>query len=222
MALDFLDRYSRGNSIIHRWPVWFKLVLAISVITSGLFIRSEAWPLHGLLLCVVFAGLSIAGISLSYLWQRLVGFWLFAIMLTISIPAGQGFRAGWDLAATILLQSTLGFLTGLWLVNVTPFDKLLYTLRAWGVPKLLIAILAFMYRYSYVVFDELDRMRTARRARSFGGGSWWSSWMSNAQMIGMLLVRSLSRAERVHGAMCARGWSGDIHLLDDAAEFTSR
>lgn len=218
MALDFLDRYSRGNSIIHRWPVSFKLLLAIGIITAGLFIRGDAWPLHGLLLCLVFAGLSIAGIPLSYLWHRLLGFWLFAILLTISIPAGQGFRAGWDLAATILMQSTLGFLTGLWLVNVTPFDKLLYTLRGWGVPKLLIAILAFMYRYSYVVFDELERMRTARNARNFGRGSWWSNWTANAQMIGMLLVRSLSRAERVHGAMCARGWSGDIHLLDDSTE----
>ena len=215
MALDFLDRYSRGNSIIHRWPVGLKLVLAIGIITSGLFIRGEAWPLHGLLLCVVFAGLSVAGIPLSYLWQRLLGFWVFAVLLTVSIPAGQAFRAGWGLAATILIQSTLGFLTGLWLVNVTPFDKLLHTLRKWGVPRVLIAILAFMYRYSYVVFDELDRMRTARRARQFGGGSWWHGWTTNAQLIGMLLVRSLSRAERVHGAMCARGWSGDIHLLDD-------
>ena len=218
MALDFLDRYSRGNSIIHRWPVGLKLILAISLITAGLFIGGEAWPLQGLLLGLLFAGLSLAGIPLGYLWQRLLGFWLFAVMLTISIPAGQGFRAGWDLAFTILMQSTLGFLAGLWLVNVTPFDRLLYTLRTWGVPKLLIAILAFMYRYSYVVFDELERMRTARRARCFGSGTWWSNWTSNAQMIGMLLVRSLGRAERVHGAMCARGWSGEIHLLKDVSE----
>ena len=215
MPLDFLDRYSRGQTLIHRWPVWCKLVLALSVITAGLFVPAEAWPLHGLLLCLVFVGLSVAGIPLGYLWQRLLGFWLFAVCLTIGIPAGQGFLAGWDLAATILMQSTLGFLAGLWLVNVTPFDKLLRTLRACGVPRLLIAILAFMYRYSYVVFDELERMRTARRARDFGGGSWWHGWTSNAQLIGMLLVRSLGRAERVHGAMCSRGWSGDIHVLDE-------
>lgn len=214
MALDFLDRYSRGSTIIHRWPVELKVLLTVAVVAGGLFVPAEAWPLHGLLLCLVFAGLSVAGIPLGYLWHRLLGFWLFAIMLTISIPAGQRFRAGWDLAATILMQSTLGFLAGVWLVNVTPFDKLLYTLRRWGMPRLLVAILAFMYRYSYVIFDELERMRVARRARDFGGNSWWHNWKSNAQLIGMLLVRSLSRAERVHGAMCARGWSGEIHLLE--------
>ena len=215
MSLDFLDRYSRGDSVIHRWPVWVKLLLAIAVISGGLFVPGEAWPLHGLLICLVFVGLSVAGIPLSYLWHRLLGFWLFAVLLTISIPSGQGFQAGWDLAATILLQSTLGFLTGIWLVNVTPFDKLLYTMRRCGMPRLLIAILAFMYRYSYVVFDELQRMRTARRARSFGRGSWWHGWKSNSQLIGMLLVRSLSRAERVHGAMCARGWSGEVRLMEE-------
>lgn len=221
MALDFLDRYSRGNSVIHRWPTWLKLLLTIAVITGGLFVPGEAWPLQGLLLCLVFTGLSVASIPLAYLWQRLLGFWLFAITLTISIPAGQGFRSGWDLAATILIQSTLGFLAGIWLVNVTPFDKLLQTLRRCGMPRLLIAILAFMYRYSYVVFDELERMRTARRGRHFGRAGWWQGWKSNAQLIGMLLVRSLSRAERVHGAMCARGWSGEVHLLDESKPTTS-
>jgi energy-coupling factor transporter transmembrane protein EcfT len=28
----------------------------------------------------------------------------------------------------------------------------------------------------------------------------------------MLLVRALERAERVHGAMCARGWDGHVRV----------
>ena len=34
-------------------------------------------------------------------------------------------------------------------------------------------------------------------------------------MIGMLLIRSLNRAERIHGAMCSRGWDGEVRWLDD-------
>ncbi|MDB5385999.1 MAG: ABC-type cobalt transport system, permease component CbiQ [Planctomycetaceae bacterium] len=215
MSLDFLDRYSRGRTICHRLPTWFKLVLTMAIIAGGLLVPAESWPIHGLLLCLVFSAHSLAGIPLDYLWQRLFGFWVFALALTISIPAGKGFIAGWDLALTILFQSTLAFLAGLWLVNVTPFDRLLQTLHRWGMPRLLVAILAFMYRYSYVVFDELQRMRTARLARGFGRGGWWHNWKSSGQLVGMLLVRSLSRAERVHGAMLARGWTGDVHVLDD-------
>jgi cobalt/nickel transport system permease protein len=215
MSLDFLDRYSRGRTICHRLPTWFKLVATLAIIVGGLMVPAESWPVQGLLLCLVFVAHSLAGIPVSYLWERLFGFWIFALTLTISIPAGKGFHAGWDLALTILFQSTLAFLAGLWLVNVTPFDRLLQTMHRWGMPRLLVAILAFMYRYSYVVFDELQRMRTARSARGFGRGGWWANWKSSGQLIGMLLVRSLSRAERVHGAMLARGWTGEVRTLDD-------
>jgi cobalt/nickel transport system permease protein len=103
---------------------------------------------------------------------------------------------------------------GLWLINVMPFDQLLVTLRKLRVPAILVATLAFMYRYVYVLWDELDRMRTARRARSFGSGSLLMRWKTSAQLIGMLLVRSMARAERVHGAMCARGWNGQVRTLE--------
>jgi len=33
-------------------------------------------------------------------------------------------------------------------------------------------------------------------------------------MLGMLLLRSLERAERVHSAMLARGWDGNFRSLD--------
>jgi cobalt/nickel transport system permease protein len=34
-------------------------------------------------------------------------------------------------------------------------------------------------------------------------------------MISMLLLRSMERAERVQGAMAARGWDGTLRTLDD-------
>jgi cobalt/nickel transport system permease protein len=112
--------------------------------------------------------------------------------------------------ASILVRSLLSFMAGLWLVNVTPFDQILATLSVWGMPRLIVAIMAFMYRYIFVVFDELQRMLDARRARSFGGQGWWQTWVVNAHLIGMLLIRSLDRAERVYAAMCARGWDGHV------------
>ena len=102
----------------------------------------------------------------------------------------------------------------LWLVNVTPFDRLLVALRKLGLPQMLAAILAFMYRYIFVVFDELERMREGRRARTFSKQGLLAAWKTNAQLIGMLLIRSMNRAERVHGAMCARGFDGEIRTLD--------
>ena len=96
-----------------------------------------------------------------------------------------------------------------------PFEQLLVTLRRLKVPAVIVAILAFMYRYVFVIWDELDRMRLAWKTRSFGEGSLLFRWKTLARMLGMLLIRSLGRAERIHGAMRSRGWDGQVRWLDD-------
>lgn len=212
---DFWDRYGRSVSICHRLPPLLKLLLAISVIVAGVAIPVRYWPAYGVLGCLVFAGHSIAGIPLGYLIKRLLIFLPFVGSMAISLPLSQGLDRGWDLMLQIMFRGSLAFLVSLWLVNVMPFEQLLITLRKLRVPAVVVAILAFMYRYVFVVWDELDKMRTARKARNFSGGSLWFRWRTLSQLIGMLLIRSLNRAERIHGAMCARGWDGEVRWLDD-------
>jgi cobalt/nickel transport system permease protein len=100
------------------------------------------------------------------------------------------------------------------LAGVTPFHKLLAALRKLHVPVLLVSTLQFMERYRYVLVDELDRMVTARRARTFARGR-ELPWTLLSGLIGMLFLRTFERAERVHGAMLARGWHGILRHLDD-------
>jgi cobalt/nickel transport system permease protein len=100
------------------------------------------------------------------------------------------------------------------LAATTPLHKVLVALRKLGVPSILVATLQFMDRYRHVLLNELDRMSTARRARTFDRrGS--LGWNLLTGMVGMLFLRSFERAERVHGAMIARGWTGVIRSLDD-------
>lgn len=192
-----------------------KLALSLCVIVVGVSIPLDYWPAYGVLGCLVFAGHSIAGIPLSYLVKRLLIFLPFAGSMAVSLPLSQGLDRGWELMFQIIFRACLTFLVSLWLVNVMPFEQLLVTLRRLKVPAVLVAILAFMYRYVFVVWDELDRMRTARTARNFSGTSLWFRWRTLSQLIGMLLIRSLNRAERIHGAMCSRGWDGQVRWLDD-------
>lgn len=211
---DFWDRYGRSVSVCHRLPPVLKLVLALSVIVSGVAIPIQYWPAYGVLACLVFAGHSIAGVPLGYIVRRLLLFLPFIGSMAISLPLSQGFDRGWDLMLTILFRGTLAFLVSLWLVNVMPFEQLLTTLRRLKVPAVIVAILAFMYRYVFVVWDELDSLRLAWKTRSFGHASLWFRWKSLAGLLGMLLIRSLNRAERIHGAMQARGWDGEVRWLD--------
>ncbi len=195
-------------------PARLKLFVAFMMVTAAISIPVDYWPVQGVLACIVFAGHSLARIPMVYLVRRLALFLPFVLVLSISLPASQGFETGWTLMVRILFRSTLAFITVLWLVNVMPFGQLLATLRGLRVPDVLTATLAFMYRYIFVLWDELDKMRVARRARTFGEGSLWFRWKTSAQLIGMLLIRAMERAERVHGAMCARGWDGKVRSLD--------
>lgn len=215
MSSSYLDRYGRLRTICHRLPARLKLFLTAAVILAGLLTPVELWPLHGVLATLVFIGHSLAHIPLRYLLRRLAIFLPMVCVLSLSFPLSQGLETGWEVGASILLRTTLSFVAMLWLVNVMPFEQLLVTLRRCGAPAVLVAMLSFMYRYLFVLWDELDKMRTARKARTFAAGASFADWRSSAQLIGMLLIRAMERAERVHGAMCARGWDGRVRTLDE-------
>jgi cobalt/nickel transport system permease protein len=91
------------------------------------------------------------------------------------------------------------------LSNTTPFSSLLLTMKRLGVPRLLVTILALLYRYLFVLIDEAERLHRARASRTFST-SRTKKWQMLASLIGQLFVRSTERAERIYSAMTARGW----------------
>ena len=79
---------------------------------------------------------------------------------------------------------------------------------------ILTTIIAFLYRYLFVLTDEVFRLLRARRipfggrARQRSGGSvaWRAGVAGN--MAGQLFLRSYERSDRIYNAMLARGYSG--------------
>ena len=55
----------------------------------------------------------------------------------------------------------------------------------------------------------------AMRARAFRPRADRRTWRALGWLLGMLMVRSFERAERVAGAMKCRGFDGTFHLMDD-------
>ena len=195
-----------------------KLGITLSVIVLSSFIPLEHWPAQGLLLAIVFAGLSIAGATIGYLARRLALFLPMLLVFGLSVPITQmDHGAAWSWMVGLWLRCTVAFLAGLWLIHVLPFPELLRTLVRWRCPVLMVAMLSFMYRYIFILWDELVRLRHARDARDFGRSSLKTRWTTNAQLIGLLLLRAMERAERTHQAMLARGWDGSPRFLGDDA-----
>lgn len=184
------------------------------MIVVALVVPIRFWPLHGVLLATLWAAHALAETPLSYLARRLVVFLPFLALLAISLPLSQGFRTGGELAAAIAFRGLISFLAALWLTRVVSFDELILTLRKIHVPELLLSVMLLSYRYLFVLWEELERMQTARAARTVQPRPLFARWRLAVQLIGMLLVRALTRAERVHDSMCARGWDGRHRTLD--------
>ena len=202
-------------SVCHGLPAGTKLFLTLLVIVVSGLIPLERWPAQGLLLVAVFTALSLAGVTVRYLARRLALFLPALFVFGLSIPVASTDGLAWNWAVALWLRCTVSFLAGLWLIHVLPLRELLGVLRRWHCPVILIAMIGFMYRYVFILWDELRRLRSARDARDFGGGSTWREWTISAQLIGLLLLRAMERAERTHRAMLARGWDGSIRSLDE-------
>ncbi|OGN99496.1 MAG: hypothetical protein A2Y90_02645 [Chloroflexi bacterium RBG_13_52_12] len=79
-------------------------------------------------------------------------------------------------------------------------------------PRVMVMILSFMYRYIFILMDEVLRMKQARDSRSFGGSRLWQI-KTVGKMAGTLFIRSYERGERVYAAMAARGYDGQTRTL---------
>lgn len=187
-----------------------KLAASLVVVLAACSLTWEQWPAAGALVALTLGGLALSGMPLGALFRRLVLFVPVVALLALSIPLSQGFASGWTLAATVALRATVSFLSGLWLIHVLPFDDLLATLRGFRVPNVFVSTLAFMHRNIFVLWEESQRMRTARRARCFGRSSRLAEWKSGSTLIANLVIRSLDRGDRIHQAMLSRGWDGRV------------
>jgi cobalt/nickel transport system permease protein len=122
------------------------------------------------------------------------------------------YREGLVLCLSILCKGTLAILAIGWLVFTTRFHHLLAALRSFRVPRVIVMTVSFLFRYLDLLSDQSLRVRRARASRSPGGTTRWR-WRSTGGMVGRLLLRALDRADRVHQAMVARGYDGEVRLL---------
>ena len=118
--------------------------------------------------------------------------------------------AGWVSFASILLRFALTVGAALVLVACTGMHTLCAALGRLGVPRVFTAQLLFLFRYAFVLGAEASQMTTARTLRACGRPATLASY---GPLLGHLLLRAFERAQRVHLAMTARGFDGELRSL---------
>ncbi len=137
--------------------------------------------------------------------------------LTILLPFPAYNHQSLWLAAVIALKANAAVLAVTALIGTMDAVTLGHALAHLYVPQRLAQLLLFMVRYFDVLGREYVRLRAAMRVRCFRPRMNGHSYRTFGYLVGMLLVRSFDRSERVLAAMKCRGFRGHYFMLDHFA-----
>jgi cobalt/nickel transport system permease protein len=110
-------------------------------------------------------------------------------------------------------KSFLSVFASLLLVSTTPITELSAALDVLRVPRTLVLVIQFVYRYLFVISEQAQHMRLAALARRGAGRAPGSRFHAAAGALGVLFARSWERADGIYRAMLSRGFRGRMHLM---------
>lgn len=218
--LDFrrLDLLAGGESATHRLDARAKIVVTMLFIACAMsFDRHAIAPLMPMFVFPIAVAAS-SGLPLAYLARKVALVVPIAVLIGLpnlwferepALHLGELVLSGGAVSLlSIVLRAVLATAAAIVLVAVTGFPALCEGLERLGAPRALAVQLLFLYRYLTVLGEEAQRMTLARALRANGRPLQAGLF---SVLIGRLLLRTWDRAERIHLAMCARGFTGVFH-----------
>jgi len=183
-----------------------------------------AWPVFVACAVVLGAIAAAARIPPRAIWRRarfVLPLVLFvAVFVPFLRPGGTAYELGpltvyedgLAVLAAVALKATTGTIGAVLLATTTTFPAVLRALESLYVPRLFVLIAAFMYRYLFVIVEEVGRMRAALSSRGYRPRNALQA-AAIGRMSSALFLRTYARGERVYLAMQARGYRGEMPQL---------
>lgn len=231
VATVALDRYIMGQSAVHRADPRVKTGLTLVFIVALSSLPVAEWRFIAGFFVIVWTAVAVSQIHPLRIFRRTFVALPFIFVAVPSVFTRTGeplaawdaglltltpTREGLEFLVTITLKSWIAVTAAVLLSASTRYMDIVAALRWFRIPELLLAVMAMMYRYLFLLLGEAQRMIVARRARSAvieghraGGTLQWRAKVTG-HMAGSLFVRTFDRSERVYMAMLARGYSGAV------------
>ena len=217
------EQFTSGDSFVHALDPRMKIITAF--IYAVVVALSNRLPVLLAALTVSMVLIALARLPMRKVLYRLLVVNGLTLFLWIFLPFTyqgevwftlgplQGTREGVSFALQITVKCNAILLALIALLATTPIVTLGHAMGQLRIPDKVVQLFLFTYRYIHVIFQEYDRLRNAMRARGFVPRTNMHTYRSYAYLVGMLLVRSYDRAERIHKAMLCRGFQGRYHAL---------
>ncbi len=195
-----IDRWSRGSSSLHQRDPRAKLaaLLAFLIVLSTTSPAAQwAFAAYAVLLVVAAYSAQLPILGLAGRAALVLPF--SATFALLTWWSGDSLRA-----LALAEKSFLSGIAALVLVGTTPLTGWTAALESWRVPRMLILVIQFVYRYLFVIAEQAQRMRWAALCR----GPRQHGFRLAAGLVGVLFARSWQRADGIYHAMLARGFRG--------------
>jgi cobalt/nickel transport system permease protein len=224
MKHDFIDKYSDSDSFLHRLDPRGKIIASVAAILA---VVSEP---AGELLPFAFYYLFILGLvvmsnlPIRFILSRCFQASPFIIAAAVFYPVSfmvEGVNPfGSDALGKLPYDVTMFTLSILFkafaaviiltvLISTTGFHRMLWAFRRLRIPKSVCVVSGLMYRYIFLLLDELHKTTRARESRTPG----WlrtNRFRVYGNQAAVIFLRGWERAERVYAAMTSRGFTGDF------------
>lgn len=226
------ELYAHSASPLHRLDARVKVILTLAFILTLNLVPYNAWPAYVLFLTSILSATLLSRLGVGFVLKRALlalPFVLAAVPLVFTGPqprhelevlglALSYSPQGAERFASIALRSWISVQAAVLMAATTRFADLLTALQQIHIPRLFVAVIGLMWRYLFVISEEVMRMMRARSSRSAtvvesagarrtGGSVAWRARVTGG-MAGSLFLRSLERSDRVYAAMLSRGYNG--------------
>ena len=204
-----LDQWSQGASPLHARDPRAKIIVLIVFLVVLATTPVQAFVAIGIQAALLAAAILIAGLPFAGILARA------AVVLPFSLTFGLISWLAGDLqrALALIEKSYLSTLAVLVVVGTTPLPRLLSGLEGLGVPRLLVLVAQFLYRYLFVISEQAQHLRVAAACRQGISQHRRPRLRAAAGALAVLFARSYYRAEGIHRAMLARAFTGRFSTL---------
>lgn len=219
--------YSDKRSWVHRLDPRARIIAAVSASAAISLChspRSLGFALAASVVSVIVARVPIPALLqrtvplnglLSFLCASLLFFTPGATLF--SIAAMHATREGLGQCIVVVLKANAIVLLLAALLGSIELVDLGHAMSRLKVPPVLTHIFLFTIRYMSLMLAEFERLSRAAQLRGFTPGANRHTLRTTGYMIGMMLVRSYARGERILNAMRLRGYNGTFAFEGELA-----
>ena len=220
------------------WPPLGKLALAMALLIASLASSTIIVPL-----VVLGIGAALLFYSTHFKFPRAIVLALLDAMVIILISTiilafvtqGTGeplftldlgfwqislYPQGVELAALVFVRAMAGVVVMLFFATSTPIPHFAQALRSLHIPSYLAELVVLVYRYSFLLLEQLDVMYTAAQCRiGFRGTK--NKFRTSGKLAVGLFIRSLEVADRSQNALSCRNFHGDFPSFRPPAKMSA-